>query len=108
MAAEALRGAVSMAKAKARTTFVCSQCGGSGPKWEGKCPHCGEWNTLTEPVAAPAQNHRFAPLAGASPIRNLAEIEAREMPRQPTGIAEFDRVLGGGLVTGAVILIGGD
>ncbi len=108
MAAEALRGAVSMAKAKARTTFVCSQCGGTCPKWEGKCPHCGEWNTLTETVAAPAQNHRFAPLAGASPVRNLAEIEARELPRQPTGIAEFDRVLGGGLVSGAVILIGGD
>ncbi|MGP1615723.1 MAG: DNA repair protein RadA, partial [Pollutimonas bauzanensis] len=52
--------------------------------------------------------HRYAPLAGASPIRSLAEIEARELPRQPTGIAEFDRVLGGGLVTGAVVLIGGD
>lgn len=94
--------------AKAKITFVCSECGGVCPKWEGRCPHCGEWNTLTETVAAPAQQHRFAPLAGASPIRNLAEIEARELPRQPTGIAEFDRVLGGGLVTGAVILIGGD
>ncbi|NYT69535.1 DNA repair protein RadA [Pusillimonas noertemannii] len=94
--------------AKAKTTFVCSECGGTCPKWEGKCPHCGEWNTLTETVAAPAQQHRFAPLAGASPVRNLAEIEARELPRQPSGIPEFDRVLGGGLVTGAVILIGGD
>lgn len=97
-----------MAKAKARTTFVCSECGGTCPKWEGKCPHCGEWNTLTETIAAATQTHRFAPLAGASPVRNLAEIEARELPRQPTGIAEFDRVLGGGLVSGAVILIGGD
>lgn len=52
--------------------------------------------------------HRFAPLAGASPVRSLAEIEARELPRQPSGIAEFDRVLGGGLVPGAVVLIGGD
>ena len=94
--------------AKAKTTFVCSECGGTCPKWEGKCPHCGEWNTLTEAVAAPAQQHRFAPLASASPVRNLAEIEARELPRQPSGIPEFDRVLGGGLVTGAVILIGGD
>ena len=105
-AAAALRGVASMAKAK--TTFVCSECGGSCLKWEGKCPHCGEWNTLTETVAEPAQNHRFAPLAGASPVRNLAEIEARELPRQPTGLSEFDRVLGGGLVTGAVVLIGGD
>ena len=94
--------------AKAKTTYVCSACGGTCPKWEGKCPHCGEWNTLTETVAASAQSHRFAPLAGASPVRNLAEIEARELPRQPSGIDEFDRVLGGGLVTGAVILIGGD
>src|SRR5690606_29101768 len=97
-----------MAKAKLKTNFVCSQCGGTTPKWEGKCPHCGEWNTLTETVVAAAQTHRFASLAGVSPIRNLAEIEARELPRQPTGIAEFDRVLGGGLVTGAVVLIGGD
>ena len=52
--------------------------------------------------------HRYAPLAGASPVRSLAEIEARELPRQPTGISEFDRVLGGGLVAGAVVLIGGD
>lgn len=52
--------------------------------------------------------HRYAPLAGASPVRSLAEIEARELPRQPTGISEFDRVLGGGLVSGAVVLIGGD
>ena len=52
--------------------------------------------------------HRFAPLAGASPIRSLAEIEARELPRQPSGLPEFDRVLGGGLVPGAVVLIGGD
>lgn len=94
--------------AKAKTTFVCSDCGGTCPKWEGKCPHCGEWNTLVETAAASTQQHRFAPLAGASPIRQLAEIEARELPRQPTGIAEFDRVLGGGLVTGAVVLIGGD
>lgn len=94
--------------AKAKTTFVCNECGGTCPKWEGKCPHCGEWNSLVETVAAAAASHRFAPLAGVSPIRNLAEIEARELPRQPSGIDEFDRVLGGGLVTGAVVLIGGD
>src|SRR5690606_29530182 len=65
------------------------------------------WNTLQETHDAHA-THRFAPLAGASPVRVLADIEAREQSRQPTGIAEFDRVLGGGLVTGAVVLIGGD
>ena len=95
--------------AKIKTSYVCNECGGTCPKWEGKCPHCGAWNTLVESVAAPAATaHRFAPLAGASPVRSLSEIEARELPRQPSGIPEFDRVLGGGLVAGAVVLIGGD
>lgn len=94
--------------AKLKTSYVCSECAGICPKWEGKCPHCGSWNTLQETVESGAATHRFAPLAGASPVRSLAEIEAREQPRQPTGISEFDRVLGGGLVPGAVVLIGGD
>lgn len=94
--------------AKVKTLFVCSECAGVCPKWEGKCPHCGAWNTLQEARESAAPAHRYAPLAGASPVRSLAEIEARELPRQPTGIAEFDRVLGGGLVSGAVVLIGGD
>jgi DNA repair protein RadA/Sms len=94
--------------AKTKTLFVCTECGASCPKWEGRCPSCGAWNTLHEVKDAGAQNHRYAPLAASSPVRSLAEIEARELPRQPTGIAEFDRVLGGGLVTGAVVLIGGD
>lgn len=101
--------------AKARTVFVCSDCGGTTPKWLGQCPHCSAWNTLEETVEAAttagpaAAAHRYAPLAGSSsPVLNLADIEARETPRQPTGIDEFDRVLGGGLVAGAVVLIGGD
>ena len=94
--------------AKIKSTYVCSDCGGTSLKWEGKCPHCGAWNTLIETLETPATSHRFAALAGASPVQTLADIEARELPRQPSGIAEFDRVLGGGLVPGAVILIGGD
>ncbi|MBJ7263724.1 MAG: DNA repair protein RadA [Burkholderiaceae bacterium] len=96
--------------AKIRTVYVCSECGGSSPKWQGQCPHCDAWNTLEESVEAPAgaSTHRFASLAGSAPVQNLAKIEARETPRQPTGIDEFDRVLGGGLVPGAVVLIGGD
>ncbi|MCK9510483.1 MAG: DNA repair protein RadA [Pigmentiphaga sp.] len=98
--------------AKARTTFVCRECGGTSAKWLGQCPHCQAWNTLEEQAVAPAAAggaaHRFAPLAGSSPVRRLADIEAREQPRSSTGIAEFDRVLGGGLVAGAVVLIGGD
>ncbi|MDN5843817.1 MAG: DNA repair protein RadA [Alcaligenaceae bacterium] len=94
--------------AKAKVSFVCSECGGITAKWEGKCPHCGAWNTLQESRESAAPAHRFAPLAGASPVRRLSEIEAREQARSPTGIPEFDRVLGGGLVQGAVVLIGGD
>jgi len=98
--------------AKTRTVYVCAECGGTTPKWQGKCPHCNAWNTLEETVEAPAQAaggaHRYAPLASSSSVRSLSEIEARETPRQPTGLDEFDRVLGGGLVAGAVVLIGGD
>ncbi len=95
--------------AKARTLFLCTDCGGTSAKWEGRCPHCGAWNTLQETrESATAAPHRFAPLAAATPVRRLAEIEAREQVRNPTGIEEFDRVLGGGLVAGAVVLIGGD
>jgi len=99
--------------AKPRTHYVCSECGGSTPKWQGQCPNCSAWNTLEEtidvPTAAPGTAaHRYAPLAASTPVRNLGDIEALELPRQPTGIDEFDRVLGGGLVAGAVVLIGGD
>ena len=86
--------------AKNRTVYVCAECGGTTPKWQGKCPHCNAWNTLEETVessALSAAAHRYAPLASSSPVRSLSEIEARETPRQPTGLDEFDRVLGGGL-----------
>jgi len=95
--------------AKPKTVYTCAACGGTTPKWQGQCPHCQAWNTLEETAAAPPSAHRFAPLAGtAAPVRSLADIEARELPRMPTGLSEFDRVLGGGLVAGAVVLIGGD
>ncbi|MBV6307104.1 DNA repair protein RadA [Candidimonas humi] len=95
--------------AKTKTTYICNECGGSSLKWAGKCPHCGAWNSLQESVESEPGSHRYAPLAGAtSAVLNLAQVEAREQPRQPSGIAEFDRVLGGGLVAGGVVLIGGD
>lgn len=95
--------------ARAKSSFVCSECGASAAKWEGRCSQCGAWNTLHE-VLEPARSdrHRFAPLALSTPVRRLADIEARAQARTPTGLGEFDRVLGGGLVAGAVILIGGD
>jgi DNA repair protein RadA/Sms len=94
--------------AKARTVYSCTECGGQSPKWQGQCPHCGVWNTLVETIATPPAA-RFASVAGkASAVRALSSVEARHTPRFPTGVEEFDRVLGGGLVPGAVILLGGD
>ncbi len=94
--------------AKAKTVYSCTECGAQSPKWQGQCPQCGAWNTLVESVAAPAPT-RFANVAGArSTVRPLASVDARETPRTPTGVEEFDRVLGGGLVAGGVILLGGD
>ncbi|MEO7244953.1 MAG: DNA repair protein RadA [Rubrivivax sp.] len=94
--------------ARERSVFVCSDCGGSSAKWLGKCPHCGAWNTLVEGVAEAPTRHRFQALVQAQPVMALADIEASEVDRAPTGIAELDRVLGGGLVAGGVVLIGGD
>ena len=92
----------------AKTVHTCTECGGQAPKWQGQCPHCGAWNTLVETVAAPAPT-RFRTVAGkAGAVRPLASVEAKHSPRFPTGVEEFDRVLGGGLVPGGVILLGGD
>ena len=97
--------------AKEKTIFVCNECGGSSPKWLGKCPACGAWNTLIESVAesaASSRNNRFAALAKAAEVAMLGDIEARDFARTPTGQDELDRVLGGGIVEGGVVLIGGD
>jgi DNA repair protein RadA/Sms len=96
--------------AKAKTVYVCTECGGQALKWQGQCPHCQAWNTLIESVAettAPSVN-RFSLIAESGKLQRLSEVEAREESRVPSGIPEFDRVLGGGLVPGGVILIGGD
>jgi DNA repair protein RadA/Sms len=96
-----------MAKA-AKSVYACTECGGQTPKWQGQCPHCGAWNTLVESVATPVAK-RFESVAGArSAVRTLSSVETRENARIATGQAEFDRVLGGGLVAGGVVLLGGD
>ena len=96
---------------KTKSIYVCSQCGGTSPKWLGQCPHCRAWNTLEESVgeasSGPAKN-RFQSLARPQPVATLSEIEAAEVARTPTGLEELDRVLGGGIVEGGVVLIGGD
>jgi DNA repair protein RadA/Sms len=96
--------------AKAKTIYVCTDCGGQAHKWQGQCPHCQVWNTLVESVAEPvvASANRYSLIAETGQLQRLSEVEANEESRISSGIAEFDRVLGGGLVPGAVILIGGD
>ena len=94
--------------AKTKTQYSCTECGATSPKWQGQCPGCNAWNTLVESIAEEPGKHRFEALAPAAKLQNLADIEAREADRIPTGIGEFDRALGGGLVAGGVVLIGGD
>ncbi len=95
----------------ARTRFVCAECAGIAPKWAGRCPHCGQWNTLqetAEPERAVPGRHRFAGLAPAAGVQLLGAVATESIERLGTGSDEFDRVLGGGLVAGSVVLIGGD
>src|SRR5437870_2040680 len=94
--------------AKPKTAYACTECGGRSSKWQGQCPHCGAWNTLVETVATPAATRFHAGAGAAGDGRQLSTVEARVDPRSPTGLEEFDRVLGGGLVPGAVVLLGGD
>jgi DNA repair protein RadA/Sms len=94
--------------AKAKTVFTCTECGGQTLKWQGQCPHCNAWNTLVETIAEKTSASRYQPLAESSKLQKLGDVEGREEPRRPTGIGELDRVLGGGLVKGAVVLLGGD
>ncbi len=100
--------------AKEKTLYVCNECGGSSTRWLGKCPSCNAWNSLVETVAEPAaaSKNRLSSspkgLAPASELTVLSEIEASDVERTPTGLGELDRVLGGGIVEGGVVLIGGD
>ena len=99
--------------AKAKTNYTCSECGGISSKWTGQCSSCHQWNTMVETVVETAGANRFSQsahqsLAQTAPVLSLQDIEALDVPRFGTGIEEFDRVLGGGLVAGGVVLIGGD
>ena len=96
--------------AKDKSIYTCSECGGTNAKWLGKCPHCGAWNTLVEGVAEStgAGKNRYQSLAKNQPVATLSEIVATDFDRTSTGQEELDRVLGGGIVAGGVVLIGGD
>jgi DNA repair protein RadA/Sms len=89
-----------------RSVFTCSSCGSQSPKWHGRCPGCGDWNTLVEEKPAPGRRTASRPAPRTAPIR-LADVKAPAMARFSTGIGELDRVLGGGLVPGSLVLLGG-
>ena len=91
---------------KKETVFICQNCGHKAGKWLGKCPECGEWNSFVEEKAQPARRSGFSTRdVSAIPF---TEIESQDDVRIPSGVTEFDRVLGGGIVPGTLVLIGGD
>ena len=97
--------------AKAKVVYVCSECAAQSPKWAGQCLDCGAWNSLQETVPVATPINRAGGYSGAAisaQIQNLDQIKSDEQARLATGIGELDRVLGGGLVVGSVVLIGGD
>ena len=93
---------------KAKTVFVCCECGCEAPRWSGRCPSCGEWNTMQEEVRSPLSATAPSPLSSSVRPQKLQEIDPRGEARCSTGMKELDRVLGGGIVKGGLMLIGGD
>jgi len=93
--------------ARATTHFVCSACGEVLPKWEGRCPSCEAWGTVEEQRSSVQRSGRSGPVAARESIA-LADVSADEAIRIPTGIGELDRVLGGGIVPGSLVLLGGE
>ncbi|MBA0916381.1 MAG: DNA repair protein RadA [Nitrosomonadaceae bacterium] len=93
--------------AKSKSTYSCNECGGQTLKWQGQCPHCQAWNTLIE-IVSEKSTSRFTPVSETSHVQSLSMVDDGEEERYSTGVTEFDRVLGGGLVHGGVVLLGGD
>lgn len=94
--------------AKLKTIYTCQECGYESPKWMGKCPECGSWNTMVEELVDKGKNdNRAAGISFSKPL-NINEIELTDEERYNTSLEEFDRVLGGGIVKGSLILVGGD
>lgn len=94
--------------ARQKTKYVCKDCGYETPRWLGKCPSCGEWGSLIEEIISLKPQGRSGEISVGSPPRPITELESRGAMRVTSGIAELDRVLGGGIVPGSLVLIGGD
>lgn len=99
-----------MSNRKTRSSYVCNACGARQPKWAGQCPDCGAWNSMVETaeIARPVVRGGYAGAAESPRVESLAAVSPEDRVRIQSGIGELDRVLGGGLVTGSVVLIGGD
>ena len=94
--------------AKTTTEFVCSECGASSSRWLGRCPSCGKFNTMVEEIVKPATTAAARSAPAFKKAQKLTEVTFERYQRTPSGISEFDTVLGGGIVTGSLVLIGGD
>ncbi|MGB5262831.1 MAG: ATPase domain-containing protein, partial [Lutimonas sp.] len=92
---------------KLKIKYICSNCGYESLKWQGKCPQCEEWNTFSEEFVEAKKSAKKQKVKDEN-IFKLSEVNEHEDIRIKTGIAEFDRVLGGGLILGSVVLVGGD
>ena len=94
--------------AKTKTVFYCTECGNETPKWQGRCPACGAWNTMQEHVEKPVAAGRIQAAVGNSKTaRKLSDVTVDNELRFSTGMGELDRVLGGGAVAGSLVLVGG-
>ena len=95
--------------AKTKTVFYCTECGNETPKWQGRCPACGAWNTLQEHIEKPAAPGRAkaAPVGISRTPKKLHEVDSDSEIRFSTGMGELNRVLGGGAVAGSLVLVGG-
>ena len=95
--------------AKSKTVFYCTECGNETPKWQGRCPSCGAWNTLQEHIERPAAPGRpkSSPTGLSSKPKTISQVDSGDEIRFYTGMGELDRVLGGGAVEGSLVLVGG-
>ncbi len=94
--------------AKSNTIFVCAECGATSPRWLGRCPSCGKFNTMAEEVVKPLSPSASKPARTQPRAKKISEVSYEKYERTPSGISEFDTVLGGGIVPGSLVLLGGD
>ena len=94
--------------AKAKSLYICSECGYETPKWYGCCPGCGEWNTMEEEIRTPQQQKNSKSVSKSVFAQTIGEIDVDDEIRFKTGMQELDRVLGGGIVKGSLVLLSGD